>query len=113
MFAGRHDDKKPGSVFHLPGFVKISDLALPAAVSVLSGSSQSFPSQSFALFSAPELARLFIALFQFEPFEKAVILNFFLQNPHRLFNVIIKNLNLNFLQTPRPLLSIKIIPDGY
>lgn len=23
MFACRHDDKKPGNVFHLPGFVKI------------------------------------------------------------------------------------------
>ena len=43
-------------------------------------------------------------LFELQPFEKPVVLNFFLQNLHGFFNVIVNYLDCNFLQKYRPFL---------
>jgi hypothetical protein len=69
------------------------------------GCRQSLSSQSFALFATAKFTRLFIALFQFQPFEKAVVLNFLLQNAHCFFDVVVNNPDFNILQIPRPLLA--------
>ncbi len=41
--------------------------------------------------------------FHFKTFEKAVILNFFLQYPQRTLNIVINDLDYNFLQKTPPL----------
>ena len=72
------------------------------------GCGNAFAAQRFALFAAPEFTRLFVAFFQLQPFEEAVVLNFFLQNAHRFFDIIIVNFDCDFLQISRPLPAIGI-----
>lgn len=74
------------------------------AVPVFARSGQAFSSQGFPRFSTAELARLLIALFEFKTFEEAVILNLFLQDAHGLFNIVVVDLDCDFLQLSRPLL---------
>jgi hypothetical protein len=80
------------------------------------GRCDTFAAQRFALLAAPEFTRLFIAFFQLQPFEETVVLNLFLQNAHRLFNIVIVDFDCNFLQVTRPLPAIgifsEVISDG-
>jgi len=52
------------------------------------------------------LAWLFVTLFQFQTLEESVILNFLLQNAHGLFDVIVDDFDLDFLQQYRPLRAV-------
>jgi len=98
----------------LPGFKNAKGLSL-FSVSV-SRSRYSLSSQGFTLFATTIFTRLFIGFFHFQSFKKAVILDFLLQNAHRLFKVIIKNLDLNIFQYAPPLFcppAVIDMPDGY
>jgi hypothetical protein len=99
------DDKKPGGIF--PRRARNKWPGSLSAIPVFSRNGQSFSSQGFPRFSAAELTRFFIALFKLEPFEKAVILNLFLEDAHGLFNIVVVDLDCDFLQLSRPLLSIE------
>jgi hypothetical protein len=67
-----------------------------------SGCSDTLAPHGFALFAAAVFTRLFIVFFQLQPFEQAIVLNLFLQNPHGLFKVVVVNLDRDFLQTASP-----------
>jgi hypothetical protein len=99
------DDKKPDGIF--PRRARNKWPGSLSAISVFSRNGQSFSSQGFPRFSAAELTRFFIALFKLEPFEEAVILNLLLQDAHGLFNIVVVDLDCDFLQLSRPLLSIE------
>lgn len=88
----------------------ISNIMLP--VSVFCGC-YTLTSHGFAFFATPIFARFFIAFFKLQTLEKTVILNFFLQNPHGFFKVIVKYLDFDCLQLLRPLLSNCDVSDGY
>jgi hypothetical protein len=104
-FAHGRDDKKPGGIF--PRRARNKWPGSLTAIPIFSRSGQSFSSQGFPRFSTAELTRFFIALFQLEPFEEAVILNLLLQDAHGLFNIVVVDLDCDFLQLSRPLLSIE------
>jgi len=72
--------------------------------SLASGSSNSLSPDGFTLFAPLIFAGFFITFFQLEPLEKTIVLNLFFQNTHGLFQIVIKNLDLNFLHLFRPLL---------
>ena len=72
--------------------------------SLASGSSNSLSSDGLTLFAPFIFAGFFITFFQLEPLEKAIVLNLFFQYTHGLFQIVIKNLDLNFLHLFRPLL---------
>ena len=88
---------------NLAGFVLNADVIL-SSLSGLGGSNP-LSSQSFALFTTTKFTWFFIAFFQFQTLKKAVVLNFFLQNAHCFFNIIVYNSYFNVLQIPRPLLA--------
>lgn len=102
--------KKPGyvQVMLKPGSLKTnrSIARLVYALSV-TGTCNPLTSLRFAHLAASELARLFVALFELQPLEKPVILNFFLQNTHGFFQIVIENFNFDFLQIYRPFLNIR------
>ena len=72
----------------------------------VAGTCNPLPTLSFALLAASVLAGLLIALFELESLEKAVVLNFFLQNTHGFFEIVIENFYFDFLQMYRPFLNI-------
>jgi hypothetical protein len=72
--------------------------------SLASGSSNALSSDGFTLFTPFILTWFFIAFFKLEPLEKPIVLNLLFQNPHGLFQIVVKNLDLNFLHLFRPLL---------
>jgi hypothetical protein len=101
--------KNPAEEALLPGSkLHVVQLTVAAA----SGRGNSLAPQGFALFAAFELAGLFIAFFQLQPLEQTVVLNFFLQNAHRLFKVVVQNLDFDIFQLTRPLLSIGPLVSG-
>jgi hypothetical protein len=104
MAHGR-DDKKPDGIFSRRVRNKWSGSL--TAIPVFARNGQPFSSQGFPRFSTAELTRFFIALFELEPFEETVILNLLLQDAHGLFNIIVVDLDCDFLQLSRPLLSIE------
>ncbi len=65
-----------------------------------------FSSLRFSLLATSVLAWLFVTLFQFQALEESVILNFLLQNAHGLFDVIVDDFDLDFLQQYRPFRSV-------
>lgn len=52
------------------------------------------PPFAFTAFAAPTLTRLLVALLKFEASEKAIILDFFLEDFDGLLKVVIDNLDL-------------------
>ena len=66
------------------------------------GRCDSLSALSFPLLAAAEFARLLVALLQFQALEEAVVLNFFLQNSHCFFDVIVDDPDFDFLQLYRP-----------
>jgi len=81
-------------------------MTLERLTPVAAGCSDPFAAQRFSLLAAPELARLFVAFFKLQPFEKAVVLDLLFQNAHRLFNIVVVDFDCNFLQMTRPLPAI-------
>ncbi len=64
------------------------------------------------------LTGFFVTFFKLQPFEKTVVLNFFLQNAHGFLEIVIDYFNFDFLQIYRPFLHIvyaqaKPCTDGY
>jgi hypothetical protein len=101
--------KKPGrAVPARRAWIGVMGRLSAAAVSIFARVCDSFSAQGFAHFSAPVLAWLLVAFFQLEPFEKTVVLNLFLQNAHRLLDVIVVDFDRYFLQKYRPLRPIEI-----
>jgi len=76
-----------------------------------SGCSNTLAPYGFALFAATVFARLFIIFFQLQTFEQAIVLNFFLQDPHGFFKVVIMNLDRDLLQPASPPSSHRRISD--
>ncbi len=62
--------------------------------------------QRFALFATTVFAWLFIAFFQLQALEQAVILDLFLEDPHGFFKIVVIDSDCDFLQLTRPFLSI-------
>lgn len=60
------------------------------------------PPQGFALLATPVFARLLVAFLDFQPFEKPVVLDFFLQNPHGFFKVVVIYFDFDSLQADSP-----------
>ena len=81
------------------------------SVSGCPGRSDALTPCRFALLATPELAGFFIAFFEFEPFEKTIVLDLFLQNTHGLFKVVVVDLDCDFLQPFRPLLTAGKVSD--
>jgi hypothetical protein len=69
----------------------------------------SLPSGRFPLLASFELARFFVGFPEPQPFEKAVVLDFFLQNFHGLFQVIVNDADLDLFQIASPFLSFGTI----
>jgi len=67
------------------------------------GGGDAMPPQGLSLFSAPKFAGLFLAFFQLQSLEQAVVLNLFFQNAHGLFKVIFQHLDLDIFQPVSPL----------
>jgi hypothetical protein len=63
-----------------------------------SGGGDALSTQGFAFFATTVLTRFLIAFLKLQPFEQAVILNFFLQNPHGLFKIVVEDLDFNCFQ---------------
>jgi len=89
--------KKPGGV--PPGFCfnvwRLAPARGPRGGNALS-------SLRLPLLAAAVLAGFFVALFELQPLEKSVILNFLFQNAHGFFDVIVDDFDLDFLQQYRP-----------
>ena len=75
-------------------------LTIPVSCSF--GGRDALPTQCFALFATSEFAWFFIAFLQLQAFEKAIILNLFLQHAHGFFKVVVDNPNFNCLQAFTP-----------
>jgi hypothetical protein len=75
--------------------------------SLASGSSNSLSSDGFTLFAPFVFAWFFITFFKFESLEKSIVLNFLFQNTHGLFQIVIKNLDLNFLHLFAPFFTTR------
>ena len=56
--------------------------------------SYTMPPFAFAAFAAPTLTRLLVALLKFEASEKAIVLDFFLEDFDGLLKVVIDDLDL-------------------
>lgn len=103
-------NKKPGCQQEMrePGFLKKESIAMEKAPCLtVTGTGNPLSTLRFALLAASELARLFVAFFKLQPLEKAVVLNFFLQNTHGFFEIVIEYFNFDFLQIYRPFLNIR------
>ena len=74
-----------------------NDLLL--TVSPASGSGDALATQGLTLFATTILAWLFVALFQFQAFKKAIVLNFLFQNAHGFFEIVVENLDFDCFQT--------------
>lgn len=84
-----------------PGFFLQKRRSL--AVSSTPGCSYPLPAKRFTLFAAAVFAWFFVAFFKLQALEKTVILNFFLQNTHSFFKIVVLNFDRNFLQPVSPL----------
>ena len=93
--------KNPADHHRLPGCPK-NHRSLPSSVAVLSRCCNSFPSQGLTHLSAAKFTRLFVTFFQFKPFEQTVVLNFLLQDPHGLFDIVVVYFDCYFLQITPP-----------
>jgi hypothetical protein len=89
-------NKNPAGRSSLPGH-GIKQSLLP--VSPASRSSNALTTKRFTLFSTTVLARLLVAFFQLQALEQAIVLYFFLQNPHGLFEIVVEDLYFNCFQT--------------
>jgi hypothetical protein len=78
------------------------DCRLAKSVAGSFGGCDALPTQCFALFATSKFAWFFIAFLKLQAFEKAIVLNFLLQNPHGFFKVVVDNLNFNCLQAFTP-----------
>ncbi len=70
------------------------------------------------MFPAFVLAGFLVAFFKLQPFEKTVILDFFLENAHGFLEIVIDHFDFDFFQIYRPFLHIvcmqtKSCTDGY
>jgi hypothetical protein len=72
------------------------------------GSCDALPSQRFSMFPAFVFTRLFVTFLEFQPFEKTVVLDFFLENAHGFLEIVIDHFDFDFLQIYRPFLHIDI-----
>ncbi|VVS90491.1 hypothetical protein DBB_580 [Desulfoluna spongiiphila] len=102
--------KKPGYMQKMPkpGLLKKESIAiLRCQALAVTGTGNPLSTLRFALLAASEFARLFVALLELQPLEKAVVLNFFLQNTHGFFEIVIEYFNFDFLQIYRPFLNIR------
>jgi hypothetical protein len=80
----------------LPGHV-VKRVSL--TVSPASCNSDALSAQGLTFFATAVLAWFFVAFFQLQAFEQTVVLNFFLQNPHGLFEIVVEDFNFNCFQT--------------
>jgi hypothetical protein len=67
------------------------------------GSCDPLSTHCFAHLTSSVLTRFFKMLFHFEPFEESIILDFFLQNSQRFFNIVVNHCDSNFFQKTSPL----------
>jgi hypothetical protein len=68
-------------------------------VSSASCSSDALSAQGLTFFATTILARLFVALLELQALEQPVVLNFFLQNAHGLFKIVVEDSDFNCFQT--------------
>jgi hypothetical protein len=68
-------------------------------ISPASGNGNALSPKRFAFFATTKLTRFFIAFFQLQAFEKAIVLNFFLQNPHGFFEIVVEDFDFYSFQT--------------
>jgi len=90
------ETKNPAGKRSLPGRVV---KRAPLMISPASGSGDALSPQSFTFFSTTVLARLLVAFFQLQALEQAIVLNFFLQNPHGFFEIVVEDFDFNCFQT--------------
>ncbi len=89
-------NKNPAERPSLPGHVvkRVSLIVSPASCN-----SNALSAQGLTFFTTAVLAWFLVALFQLQAFEQTVVLNFFLQNPHGLFEIVVEDFNFNCFQT--------------
>ena len=88
--------EKPGGEVPTPGYgVKRVLLSISPA----SCRGDSLAAQGLTLFATTILARFFVAFFQLQALEEAIVLDLFFQNPHGFFEIVIENLDFNCFQT--------------
>jgi hypothetical protein len=68
-------------------------------VSPASSSSDALSAQGLTFFATTELAWFLVAFFQLQAFEQTIVLNFFLQNPHGFFEIVVEDFDFNCFQT--------------
>ena len=89
-------NKNPAGRRSLPGHV-VKRVSL--TVSPASRNSDALPAQGLTFFATTELTRFLIAFFKLQSFEETIVLNFFLQNPHGFFEIVVEDFDFNCFQT--------------
>ena len=90
---------------NMAGFYAINPAVEQLPVTASFDFGDALSAHGFTLFASLELARFFIGFSESQPFEQAVVLNFFLQNFHGLFQVVVNDADFNLFHIPSPFLS--------
>jgi hypothetical protein len=93
-----HDPKTEARRGGIPSRAMASNDVL-LTVSPASGGSDALTAQGLTLFATTILARFLVALFELQALEQAIVLNFFLQNAHGFFKIVVENFDFNCFQT--------------